>query len=241
MLKTKGLGLMVGVLIILITTQNCFADRRSYVWTYEYMTMPKGMWELEYYISNELPNVNKRNINTWKHWLELEYGITDKWDVSMYQMWKYLNKAKEGDSQYDGFKLRTRYKIGRKGQFWVDPLIYLEYIRDDDFHKPNVIEEKLIFAKDIGGLNLSYNQILKRNLEKRGKTDHEYATGISHRFSPNFRFGIESKGNYSKEKYYVGPSLAFSTKKMWISLGAAFGLNKRNDDLQTRLILGLPF
>ena len=66
MLKTKGLCFLVGVLIILITTQNCFADRRSYVWTYEYMTMPKGMWELEYYISNELPNVNKRNINTWK-------------------------------------------------------------------------------------------------------------------------------------------------------------------------------
>lgn len=221
--------------------QNSFADRRSYVWTYEYMTMPKGVWELEYYFTSEVPNINKSNINTLKQWLELEYGITDNWDVAMYQMWKFNNKRFENDSEYDGFKIRTRYRFGRKGQFIVDPLIYLEYIRDDNWHKPNVGEAKLILAKDIDKLNISYNQILKANLESEGLAQWEYATSASYAIGNYFRFGLESKGSYTKDKFAAGPTLSFSAKKFWFSLGTVFGLNKRTDDLQTRVIVGVPF
>lgn len=229
------LGIVFGV------TSFSYADRRSYVWTYEYMTMPKGMWELETYVTSEVSNLHKSNINTIKPQLEIEYGITDRWDVAMYQMWKFKNKKYENDSEYEGFKLRTRYRLGEKGKFIVDPLLYFEYIRDDDFSKPNVGEVKLILAKDIGDFNISYNQIIKSNLEREGKTDHEYATGISYAFTPRFRVGIESKGNYPKEKHALGPTLSYAFKKAFITLGTAFGLNERTDDLQTRMIIGILF
>ncbi len=240
-MRQKSILLLVSLVICLIAYSRAFADQRSYVWTYEYMTMPKGMWEVENYITTEVPNLDKSNIYTIKEWVELEYGITDNWDVAMYQMYKYNNKKAESDSEYDGFKLRTRYRFGKKGQFIVDPLIYLEYIRSGNFSKPNVVEVKLILAKDIGDLNLSYNQILKRDLESRGKTDHEYAAGIGYALSPNFKFGIESKGNYSKKKYALGPTVSFSRGRFWAALGAAFGLSKAADDLQTRLIFGVLF
>lgn len=234
--------LVVLVLIaVLGFTLPSYADRRSYVWTYEYMTMPKGMWELETYVTSEVPNIHKSNINSVKPQLELEYGITDRWDVSMYQMWEFKNKRYENDSEYKGFKLRTRYKIGEKGKFFVDPLLYFEYIRDDDFSKPNVGEVKLILAKDIGDFNVSYNQIIKRNLDRRGKTDNEYATGMSYAFTSRFRIGIESKGNYPKEKYAVGPTFSYAFNKVFVALGTAFGLNKKTDDLQTRMIVGVLF
>lgn len=229
------------ILGILGMQENSYADKRTYVWTYEYMTMPKGRWELESYFTAEVPNMHRPNINTLKPWLELEYGITDNWDVSMYQMYKFKNKSAENDGQYDGFKIRTRYRFGQKNQFIVDPLIYLEYIRDHNFHQPNAIEVKLILAKDLGDFNVSYNQILKRNLENEGKTDHEYAAGLSYAFLPQFKFGIEAKGNYSKAKCALGPTLSFSAKHFWVSLGAAFGLNQRTDDVQGRLIVGIPF
>lgn len=240
-MKRESLKVLVGLGLIMLITQSSYADKRSYVWTYEYMTMPKGMWELESYFTAEVPNMHRSNINTLKPWIELEYGITNNWDVSMYQMYKFKNKLAENDGQYDGFKLRTRYRFGQKNQFFIDPLIYLEYVRDPDFHKPNVIEAKLILAKDLGDFNISYNQILERNLEREGKTDHEYATGLSYAFSPQFKFGIEAKGNYSKAKCALGPTFAFSTRHFWVSLGAAFGLNQRTDDLQGRLIVGVPF
>lgn len=217
------------------------ADKRSYVWTYEYMTMPKGMWELETYVTTEIPDLKKSGINVIKPQLELEYGITERWDVSMYQMWKFKNKKHESDGKYDGFKLRTRYRIGEKGRFFVDPLIYLEYIRGADLSTPNVGEAKLILAKDIGDFNVSYNQIIKRNLESRGKTDHEYAVGASYAFTPRFRMGMESKGNYSKEKYAAGPTLSYAFNRVFAAFGVAFGMNERADDLQTRLIAGVLF
>lgn len=226
---------------VLLPVKNASADRRSYVWTYEYQTMPKGMAEAEYYVTTEVPNTNKKNINTWKHQLELEYGLTDRWDISMYQMWKHKNTSSGSTTEYDGFKFRTRYRIGEKNQFLLDPLLYFEYIRDDDFSKPNVGEIKLILAKDIENINLSYNQILKRNLEKEGKTDHEYAAGVSYRFLSEFKLGIESKGNYSSEKYAAGPTASFAAKRFWVSFGAVFGLNDRTDDVQTRMIVGVPF
>lgn len=237
----KCLLMIFSLAIVFGFTSFSYADRRSYVWTYEYMTMPKGMWELETYVTSEIPNLHKSNINTVKPQLELEYGITDRWDVAMYQMWEFKNKRFENDSEYKGFKLRTRYKIGEKGKFFVDPLLYFEYIRDDDFSKPNVGEAKLVLARDIGDFNVSYNQIIKRNLDRRGKTDNEYAAGMSYAFTPRFRIGIESKGNYPKEKYAVGPALSYAFNKAFITLGTVFGLNERTDDLQTRMIVGMLF
>lgn len=237
----KYLLIALTLAIIFGITPASYADKRSYVWTYEYMTMPKGMWELEAYVTSEVGNMHKSNINTLKPQLELEYGITDKWDVAMYQVWEFKNKRRENDSEYKGFKLRTRYKIGEKGQFFVDPLLYFEYIRDDDFSKANVGEVKLVLAKDIGNFNASYNQIVKRDLDRRGKTGNEYAAGLSYAFTPRLRVGLEAKGNYGTEKYALGPTLSYSFKKSFIALGSVFGLNRRTDDLQTRMIFGLAF
>jgi predicted porin len=235
------LGLALCLSMILGMLQNSYADRRSYVWTYEYQTMPKGMWELEYYFTSIVPHLEKSNINTLKQWLELEYGITNHWDVAMYQMYKINNKESETDSEYDGFKIRTRYRFARKGKLIVDPLLYLEYIRNPDLHKPNVIEAKLVLAKDFGDINISYNQIFERDLENRGKTEPEYAVGLSYRVTPALRLGIESKGSYSKRETAVGPTLSWSRRKLWVSLGAAWGVNRRTDDLQARMIVGIPF
>ena len=235
---------LLGVLGLVLTAgviSPVYADWRSYVWTYEYQTMPKGAAELEYYLTYQLPDRNKSGINTWKHWFEYEYGITNHWDISMYQMWKQANTASKSSFRYDGFKIRTRYRFGEKGQYLVDPLVYLEYIRDHDLSKPNVIEGKLILAKDIGYLNISYNQIFERDLENRGKNESEYAVGISYNVIPALKLGIESKGSYSKRETAVGPTLSWSAKRMWIALGSAWRLNRRTDDLEVRMLVGVPF
>ena len=238
-LKLKFLFLLT--LTVFSLPHNSYADRRSYVWTYEYMTMPKGMWEVEGYLTTEVPDMGKSNINTVKPQVELEYGVTERLDLAVYQMWKISNKAKENDSKYDGFKLRARYRIGQKGRFIVDPLLYFEYIRDADYSKPNVGEFKLVLGRDIGDFNLSYNQIAKRNLDQGGKTECEYAAGLSYKLTPAVKLGMESKGSYNKRKIALGPTLSWSGKKVWLALGAAWGLNERTDDLQTRIIVGVLF
>lgn len=237
----KTLRHLVLIVSVLGFCGSVSADRRSHVWTYEYMTMPKGAKEIEYYYTAKIPRGQNAGINTMEHQLEFEYGITDHWDVALYQRLLQDNRSSENDTSYHGFKIRTRYRFGEKGQFLLDPLLYLEYHRSEEFSEPNEIETKVILAKDIGDVNISYNQILERDLESVGKTEHAYAFGVHYRLQPRFSFGVEAKGSYSGRKYYIGPTISFVFKRMWIACGVVRGLTNASDDIQSRIIAGIPF
>lgn len=222
-----------------ILVSSAWADRRSYVWTYEYATMPKGMAEIEYYNTLEYPNQDVSKVSAWKHWVEIEYGLTDHWDISMYQTFKQTNTAAANTLAYDGYKFRTRYRLGERGLYPADMLLYAELIEPNDLSKAGVFEGKLILAKDIRKVNFSYNYIIKRELTEAAKTDNEYAAGASFEFSPAFKFGVEGKGSYTSGKHYVGTTLSLAGEKAWVNFGVLKGLNNGADQLQTRLLLGL--
>jgi len=112
----KRLGFYVMLFLVLSGTNTANADRRSYVWMYEYQTMPKGNSELEYYLTHKAPDFHKYDKkNTWQHQLEYEYGLTDRWDISVYQRWQQTNAKNDDKFEYTGTKLRTRYRFGEKG------------------------------------------------------------------------------------------------------------------------------
>jgi len=218
---------------------EAFADRRSYVWTYEYMTMPKGMAEVEYYNTLEYADANTPKVSTWKHLFEYEYGITDRWDISMYQQFKQTNTAAANTLSYDGYKIRTRYRIGERNSLPIDTLLYLEYIGKNDLSALNQAEIKLILAKDIGRFNIAYNQILKQTLNSGGATEHEYAAGMHLEFSPALKIGIEGKGNYSAGSHYVGPTISVATDKFWANFGILKGLTSNANYIQSRFLMGI--
>src|SRR3989338_9853546 len=93
MFKKIQLLFTICLLSSVCISRDALADRRSYVWTYEYQTMPKGHAEIEYYMTEEQKNIGKAKPKIWKHWVELEYGITDHWDISMYQQFKQSNTS----------------------------------------------------------------------------------------------------------------------------------------------------
>ena len=229
-------------LFILLVANSSKADRRGYVWTYEYQTMPKGQAELEYYLTQKIPDSHKYDEkNTWEHQLELEYGLTDRWDISVYQRWTQTNTDSKDSFDYAGTKLRTRYRLGEKGMYPLDTLLYLEYIRPDGSDAPEILEGKIVLAKDIGKINLSYNQIIKAGINNNGKTENEYAAGINYEINPSWKIGIESTGNLTEDKFYLGPTVSWANEKYWAGFGALRGLNEVSDDYRFRLIIGFPF
>jgi hypothetical protein len=228
--------------VILLGVGAARADRRGYVWTYEYMTMPKGTWEIEYYLTTKVKDVHDfEKKNTWEHQVEFEYGLTDRWDIAIYQRWQHTNTESSSKFEYTGTKLRTRYRIGEKGMYPLDTLLYLEYIIPDGSDAPDILEGKLVLAKDIGKFNLAYNQIVKAGINNNGETEHEYAAGLNYEFRPSWKAGLESTGNFTEDKYYLGPTVSWAGEKYWAGLGALGGLNDRSDDLRTRLIVGIRF
>ncbi|MHC4558423.1 MAG: hypothetical protein ACYTFW_13560, partial [Planctomycetota bacterium] len=207
------------LLLLMLYSSAAYADRRGYVWTYEYMTMPQGESEVEYYLTTKVPDFHKYdNKNSWEHQVEYEYGLTDRWDIAIYQRWQKTNTQTDDKFEYTGTKLRTRYRFGERGIHPLETLLYLEYIRPDGSDVSEILEGKLILAKDIGNFNVAYNQIIKAGINNNGEIEHEYAAGFNYEFNPIWKIGIESTGNLTGDKFYLGPTASWASEKVWISL-----------------------
>ena len=139
---------------ILLFYSYAAADQRSFVWTYEYLVIEPGEAEIEQYTTINVSDLSNFKGNTLSELnLEAEIGMNEHYDFAIYQNFK---QESNGNLVYSGFKLRTRYKIGQKGDLFVDPLIYLEYIGVPDFQN-HKIEAKLILAKDISNFTIAVN------------------------------------------------------------------------------------
>jgi hypothetical protein len=219
------------------------ADPRTFVWTYEYMTMHEGKAELEYYATAEVADTSVPENSAWKHMVELEYGLTDRTDLALYQMFGQTNTATTKTFRYDGMKLRARHRLAEKGELPLDTLLYAEYKRSTDLSAQGSLEAKLVLAKDLGRLRLAYNQVAEFPLERPSDTEHRFSAGAGWKFTDAFRAGLEATGVYGADKYNLGPTVNFRAPdmKVWVSMGHLYGLNPGGKDSQTRLLLGVPF
>ena len=235
--EMKALAVCVVIVFGLLCAALAEADQKTYVWTIEYLTLPKGGFEVEYWLTATTEDASQSGDTGYEHQVEVEYGITDHWDVSLYQI--FGNGAGES-FKYKGTKFETRYRFGERGHFFVDPLIYLEYKIGAGGEK-NAVEGKLVLAKDIGKLNIAYNQIVELKFNNGGKAEHEYAAGISYPLHHSLRIAIEGKGSYTENEHAIGPTISWVGGRVWATLGAVFGLNRNTDNRQIRFVVGMPF
>lgn len=217
---------------------GAFADQRSYVWTYEYKTQERGKGEVEAYFTLSTPDMGRFEGNvTTEHQLELEVGMTDRFDFSVYQKFGQ-NPGKS--LEYKGFKLRARYRFGEKGRFFVDPLVYVEYKGKPDFSEHG-FELKMIIAKDIGGFNFALNPVLEIEYEDgEWELEPEYAAGTNFAIIDLLRVGMEAKG--SRSGHYLGPVVSHGTKNLWVALGSGIKIGKVDEgkpELMIRTLLGI--
>lgn len=238
-MKIINICLLVFIATVTLLSSDVLADQRSYVWNYEYLTLPRGEGELESYFTISAPDRNNLEGNTTvEHRIELEVGMTDRFDFGIYQI---FSQAPGESLEYDRFQLRGRYRIGEKGRYLVDPLIYLEYKGMPDFAEHG-IEAKLILAKDIGRLNLVFNPIVEFEFGDETEVETEYTCGMSYSIYELLRLGIEAKG--SRDGHYIGPVLAHGTGHLWVALGSALNLGSVTEgksEFQLRLLLGIGF
>lgn len=230
--------LSVLVLAVMLAAP-AMADRRLMVWTYGYQTMPAGDSELEHYFGYKLPDNRRRDEGQFSHQIEIELGLTDRWDISIYQMF-----SQENDSgfKYDGFKLRTRYRLFESGQYPVDPLLYFEMKRPAGNTDPTVLEGKLILARDFENIFTAFNFVVERNLGSGHETEWKYDIGFGYQAAPFLAFALESKGNFesgAKGKRGLGPTASFAKGSLWFSAGVLFGISVAASDFEFRYILGI--
>ncbi len=225
-----------GVLLALLSGLG--ADGRSFVWTYQYQTMPRGTAEMEYYTTFTSPlSPSMGGATSVFHELVLQIGMNDYFDIGLFQR---FSQVPGGSFTYDGFKVRARKRFAEQGQFIVDPLLYLEYKGVPDF-STHEFEAKLILAKTAGKIEWAVNPQIGIE-RKAGETEvaWAYTAGINYDWGPIFRSGLEMKG--SAGGHYLGPVISHGKEEFWVALGvlrAMTGVTAGKPRIMIRLIVGV--
>jgi hypothetical protein len=251
-------GSLAGAAVLLVTAP-AHADRRAYAATYEAVTAPKGELDVELWstyardgeVLDGPPTQGFRNM------LELEYGLTDRWDVALYNLLD-TDTTSSDSTGYGGLKLETRYRLLPAASWVVDPIIYFEfqYLRHGDAREKG--EVKLILARDVDAWNFAFN--LAGEAEHLGAggfvPETELALGVSRELGgPALKLGVELFGKAEKppgqsiESFaWTGPALSWATHVqeralhgLWITAGAGRGLTSRSETWYGRAIVGLQF
>jgi hypothetical protein len=233
------------------------ADRRAYGVTYEAVLAPKGELDVEswstYSRAGEIDGGPASRGA--RQMIELEYGITDRWDAALYNMLDVTSG--DTDSGYAGFKLETRYRPSMPGEWFVDPIFYFEAADLFRGDARQTYELKLILAKDLGRLNVAVNGAIEEEHLTAGtyKGELEYAAGTSYGMSPAWKVGAEVFGKAEKgdmggieSRAWAGPALSWAAgggagpmHGIWVTLAGGAGLTAASDAFYARAIIGLQF
>jgi hypothetical protein len=260
----------------LCLVQSVVADERRFTYTYEPETMPAGGMELEQWVTlrtqrTKAGEVGQQNYNKWELREELEYGVTDRYTVSLYLNFdseKYRSVA-EGrdvsDFSFTGVSMENRYMVLNPVDHAVGLSLYLEPRFSGDEAE---IEQKILLGQRHGNwkwaLNLTHATEWENNLHDV-EGEFEASFGLAYELGKNWSVGIEGKNtaampHYSQIEYdavHVGPVVSYRQEKWWAALtvmpqvwGKNFDGNPdnnthldlaHNERVNVRLLVGISF
>lgn len=202
------------------------------------ITMGAGEVEFEHYLTLFTPlSASFKGVTTTDHNIELEIGMNDRFDFAVYQV---FGQTPNSSFIYKGYKMRFRYKLGEKGNYIMDPLLYFEYKGKPDFSKHG-LEGKLILAKDIGNFNVAINPVLEYEYDDDGwESEIKYNAGISYQVGYLLTLGLEVRGG--RNGHYIGPVISHGTGKAWGASGSAIAvtdIKNNKPQLMLRMIIGI--
>ncbi len=219
------------------------ADRRYYGETYNASTAPPGGLDIEAWSTlHDAPRAGGTRF--FQHQLELETGLTDRWDVAIYNVW---DSPRGESTRYSATKVESRYRLSSPGQWFVDPIVYLEVKKEWTEDKPLAVEGKLILGKDLGRVNLSLNGSAEQEFIPGGGREYEleYAAGASYELASWLRAGGEAfgyrvrGGGVTTTTHYAGPALSFAWSRFWLVTALGVGLNDASERVRATAILAV--
>jgi len=209
------------------------ADQRYYVWTYQPVVEAEDELEMEYYLTQRVPDRGDAARDRWQHQWEIEYGLGKSWDIGLYQVFE----DRGGAFRYTGWKAKTRWKFLDRA---LDGVMYLEYQGNRDRDGADGAEAKLIFGRDHGAFDWALNYTAEYALSPDNAWEQAVQAGASVPLGNRLRAGAEAFAIFEddEEAFYAGPTVAFGSHDFWIALNYAWGLNNDAEDNRARMIVG---
>jgi hypothetical protein len=216
--RLSGLALMAMCAI----AGNARAGESAFGWIYTADVMPKGRYELEH--SSFLQSGQTRGrYNYLQNKEEIEYGVTDRYQIAGYFNWSHANASRNGidgatggpgvdlgpnDDPFGSYR-KTRFDTIAIENIYqvlnplVDPIGFALYLEPEIGPREKSLEWRLIFQKNF----LDDRLIVAANIqgahehEKTAMGDAERASmldltlGASYRFASNWSAGIEARNH----------------------------------------------
>jgi hypothetical protein len=210
------------------------ADQRYYVWTYQPVVEAEDELEMEYYLTQRVPERDDASLDRWEHQFEIEYGLGKGWDVGLYQVFE----DRGGEFRYSKWKARTRWKLLDRP---LGAVLYLEYQGNRDRDAADAAEMKLIFGRTHGGFDWALNYTAEYALSPSDAWEQALHAGASVPLGRRIRAGAEAFAIFEEEAeaFYAGPTVAFGGHDFWAAFNYAWGLNGDAEDNRARLIVGI--
>jgi hypothetical protein len=240
MRKAGAAKLMVGLGVLgmsLGVGRNAEAHRRDFPFTYDWRQPSKGEMEIESHSEYDGRD------NEFKQAVEFEYGITNRLSIAPYVVFE---RESGGSLKYHEWKVETRYQLGKYKTGRILPGLYLEYAQErgeGGERGAKELEGKLILSRyDRKGGDLSFNLIGEHVLnadDDEEDWETKYSFGYARPLGHNkyeTRGGFEWIHNLDSRQINAGPVLSFApSANTWISMGAAFPINKHGEGNRTEL------
>jgi len=224
---------------------------RHFTFLYEANTSATGSLELENWVTwQRVAGSGRFDQVDFRH--ELEYGVTDTFQVSIYLAdWFYENGREHSGFSYSDTALELIYNLTNPV---VDPVGLSIYAELRAGNRLIELESKLIAQKNLGPLILAYNATLESVWEGNDLTEREgefsQALGVSYEISPRVSVGLEMLHEFvfpewrDEEKlrnFFVGPNVSYRRQNWFVTMTALAQATNTGDepDFQLRTIFGI--
>jgi hypothetical protein len=239
------------ILILASWPLICFSGVRHFAFLYEAPTSAPESLELEDWITwKRMTGPDRSDAVDFRH--ELEYGVTDKLQVSLYLAdWFYKNQREHSGFAYSDSAIELIYNLTNPVD---DPLGLSIYAEIKAGYRLIELESKLIAQKNFGPLILTYNATLEalwkgHSLQER-QGEFQQAFGASYELSPRLSAGIELlhefvfsewRADQKIRNLFVGPNVSYRRRNWFVTVTTLAQATNTTDepDLQVRTIFGI--
>lgn len=229
----------------------CFGGVRHFTFLYEASTSAPESLELETWTTwKRITDPDRLDAVDFRH--ELEYGVTDRLQVSVYLAdWFYENQREHSGFAYSDSAIELIYNLTNPVDDPIGLSIYGEIKSGDRLIE---LESKLIAQKNLGPLILAYNATLDAvwegySLQER-EGEFQQAFGASYELSPRLSAGIELLHEFVFSEWrddekirnlFVGPNVSYRRGNWFVTVATLAQATNTADepDLQVRTIFGI--
>ncbi len=244
--------------VALASTLPASAIERRFTFTYEATTQPKGVIELENFVTwrhSDVEGGKDSDVFRFRH--ELEFGLTDRLQLGVYLFdWQYDEQDSEGqEARWRSSGIELIYNLTNPTTDFLGSALYGEVLFGEDSLK---LEGKLILQKNLGQFRIAYNAIIEAEWEgeKFGSWEErtgEFAqtVGVSYDLSKRFSVGAELLHEIEIPEWekaedsvvYAGPNASVRFDRFFVTATALFQLTEiaGEPDAQVRVITGFDF